>query len=54
VIANHLESLKTKHRELDDQIKKGYTNYLSDTSLTKMKLQKLQLKDQIEKLTKQL
>ena len=49
---SHLEQLEMKHRELDNKIKEGYTNYLSDASLHKMKQEKLQLKDQIENMRK--
>jgi len=49
---SHLEELEKKHRELDKKIKEGYTSYLSDESLTKMKQEKLQLKDQIERMRK--
>lgn len=47
---SHLEQLKLKHRDLDKKIKEGYTSYLSDDSLYKMKQQKLMLKDEIERL----
>lgn len=49
---SHLEQLEMKHRELDRLIKEGYTNYLADVHLVKMKQEKLQIKDQIEKMRK--
>lgn len=49
---SHLESLELKHKELDKQIEMGYTNYLDDGSLAKMKQEKLYLKDQIEQIRK--
>ena len=49
---SHLEQLEMKHRELDNKIREGYTNYLADENLTKMKQQKLLLKQQIEELKK--
>jgi len=49
---SHLEQLEMKHRELDRLIKEGYTNYLDDVHLVKMKQEKLQIKDQIEALKK--
>ena len=49
---SHLEQLVLKHKELDRLIKEGYTNYIDDASLHKMKQEKLQLKDQIEQLRK--
>ena len=49
---SYLEELELKHRELDNLIKEGYTNYLSDENLVKMKQEKLAIKRQIEKLQK--
>ena len=49
---SHLEQLELRHRELDRLIKEGYTNYVADENLTKMKQEKLQLKRQIEELKK--
>lgn len=54
MINDKIQALKTRHRELDEQIKIGYSNYLDDPSLVKLKQEKLHLKDQIEKLSKQL
>jgi len=51
---NQLEALKIRHKDLDEQIKKGYSKYLADANLNKMKIEKLQLKDKIEKLSKKL
>lgn len=49
---SHLEQLELKHQELDKKIKEGYTNYLDDSSLHKMKQEKLHIKDQIEQVKK--
>ena len=49
---SHLEELELRHRELDKKIKEGYTDYLDDASLHKMKQEKLHIKDRIEKLKK--
>jgi len=49
---SHLEQRELKHRELDRKIKEGYTDYLDDASLAKMKQEKLFIKDQIEQLRK--
>ena len=49
---SHLAQLELKHRELDRKIKEGYTDYLDDASLAKMKQEKLFIKDQIEQLRK--
>lgn len=45
---SHLEELELRHRELDKQIKEGYTNYLDDSSLNKMKMEKAHIKRVIE------
>ena len=49
-MSHDLEELHRRHKELDKLIKEGYTNYMSDESLVKMKQAKLQIKRQIEKL----
>lgn len=50
--AAHLESLKTKHFKIDEQIKTLQQAPMPDTiHLTQLKRQKLQLKEQIEALT---
>lgn len=54
MIQDKLKSLQIKHRELDEQVKRGYSNYLDDPSLHKLKQEKLYIKDQIEKLSKQI
>ena len=43
-----IERLMSRHRELDTKIKEAYTDYLDDASLSKMKQEKLHVKDQIE------
>jgi len=53
MLQDRLNSLKSKHQKLDEQIAKGYSNYLDDSSLKKLKQEKLFIKDQIEKITKQ-
>lgn len=50
----HLESLKLKHKELDNKIKEGYTTYINDEHLHKMKMEKLMLKDQIKILEREI
>ena len=54
MIQDKIEALKAKHRDLDEKIKIGYSLYLDDPSLYKMKQEKLHIKDQIEKLSKQI
>ena len=49
-MSQDLEELHRRHKELDKLIKEGYTNYLSDESMVKMKQAKLAIKRQIEKL----
>jgi len=49
----YIEELELRHRELDKRIKQGYTDYLDDASLHKMKQEKLAIKDKITKLKQQ-
>ena len=44
------ELLKQKHRQFDTEIKQKYSRYIDDTDLKKMKIEKLKIKEQIEKL----
>jgi len=54
MVQDKIQALKVKHRELDEQIQNGYSVYLDDQFLTKMKQEKLYIKDLIEKLSKQI
>lgn len=48
-----LENMKKRHKNLDTQIKMLYSrSYITDTEITELKKQKLQLKDEITKLEK--
>jgi hypothetical protein len=49
----YLEELQLRHKELDQKIKEGYSNYLDDAGLHKLKQEKLYLKDKIEQLRQQ-
>ena len=49
-----LAELEKTHKTLDENIKRGYTNYLDDLGLSKMKQEKLIVKRQIEELKVQL
>lgn len=52
-MSKDLDQLIARHKELDKLIQEGYTNYVSDASMVKMKQAKLQLKRQIDKLRQQ-
>jgi hypothetical protein len=54
VLEDELSELEQHHRRLDESIKRGYTNYLDDASLGKMKQEKLSIKRSIEAIRKQL
>ena len=54
VLEDELHELEQIHRKLDENICRGYTNYLDDVNLSKMKQEKLQLKRSIENIRKQL
>lgn len=53
-LQHHIAQLEEKHQLLKQQITDGYSHYLDDVHLGKMKLEKLivkrQLKESIEKL----
>lgn len=49
-----LAFLKESHRKLDKDIQKGYNSFIDDIKLADMKVQKLRLKEQIEKLEQEL
>jgi hypothetical protein len=53
-LEDELVELEQHHRRLDEQIARGYTNYLDDASLGKMKQEKLTVKRSIESIRKQL
>jgi hypothetical protein len=53
-LEDELSELEQHHRRLDESIKRGYTNYLDDASLSKMKQEKLTVKRSIETIRKQL
>ena len=53
-LEDELVELEQHHRRLDEQIAKGYTNYLDDASLGKMKQEKLVVKRSIETIRKKL
>lgn len=48
---NDLETLKQRHQELDKSIKAGYSNYLDDANMAKMKHEKLMIKRLIKNLS---
>ena len=47
-LESHLNALTASHKMLDENIKRGYTNYMDDTGLAKMKQEKAHVKRQIE------
>lgn len=49
-LQNHLESLKERHAVLDKKIKEGYTNYLTDKGMQKMKFEKAAIKREIQEI----
>ena len=49
-VQNHLDALKRRHQSIDAQIQEGYSNYVADQELTKMKQEKLIIKQQIEQI----
>ena len=53
-LQHHLKHLEERHAELEKKIKDGYTHYLDDMHLGKIKHEKLGIKRDIEKTLKQL
>jgi hypothetical protein len=53
-LEDELEELEQVHQTLDNQIVRGYTNYMDDLDLSKMKQQKLIVKRSIEKIRNEL
>ena len=51
---DHLEALKIKHKDLDKQCSLGYSNYLNDSDLNKMKMEKAHVKAEIQQLEQEL
>jgi hypothetical protein len=52
-IAAHLAELAEKHRHLDEQIEKAVSSPgVDDAQITRLKSEKLKLKDQMERLSK--
>ena len=49
-VQDHLDALKMKHQVLDKQCAEGYSNFLADADLKKMKIQKAMVKAQIEQI----
>ena len=53
-LQHHLKHLEERHSELEKKIKDGYSHYLDDEHLGKIKHEKLGLKRDIGKTLKQL
>ena len=47
-LPHHIAQLEEKHRVIKQQIADGYSHYLDDVQLGKMKLEKLIIKRQLE------
>ena len=53
-LEHHLNHLQERHAELDKKIKDGYSHYLDDELLGKIKHEKLGVKREITQIEKQL
>ena len=49
-LQNHLKVLETRHRQLDRKIESDYEHHMDDTVLANEKVEKLNLKREIEEL----
>ena len=52
-LLQHIRDLEEEHLILDSQIKEGYSLFVNDDDLSKLKFQKLNLKREIETLKQQ-
>ena len=53
-LQHHLKHLEERHAELEKKIKDGYSHYLDDEHLGKIKHEKLGVKREITQIEKQL
>jgi len=53
-LQHHLDQLKNRHTELEKKIKDGYSHYLDDEHLSKIKHEKLGIKREIVKIQEKL
>ena len=53
-LQHHLKHLQERHAELEKKIKDGYSHYLDDMHLGKIKHEKLGIKRDIAQIEKQL
>ncbi len=49
-LSNHLKVLEERHRDLDQKIADDYKHHMDDTILANEKIEKLELKREIEEL----
>jgi hypothetical protein len=47
-LEHHIKHLQERHAELDKKIKDGYTHYLTDKSMQKMKFEKADVKRELD------
>lgn len=53
-LKRHIETLKEKHEELDQKIIEAYAHYDPDVKIKDLKIEKLQVKKEIEWLEKEI
>ena len=53
-LSNHLKVLEERHREIDKKIADDYNHFMDDTALANEKIEKLNLKREIEELKEQI
>jgi hypothetical protein len=49
-ITTHIKTLNNKHKELDDKLHSAYIHYLPNNEISKLKKEKLRIKDEIKNL----
>lgn len=51
---NHYETLKEKHEMLDKKIVEAFNHHDNDESIRKLKIKKLHVKEELERLKKEM
>lgn len=53
-LTGHYESVKMQHDDLDTYIEEQYSNYADDDRVHELKIRKLQLKDEMSRVLKEI
>ena len=53
-LESHYKTIKAKHDALDKMINEAYNHYVDDLKINKLKLEKLHLKEEIDRIESKL